>query len=616
MHTVSVIALTSVFTGEIIDARAEGPVLILEGQIGFLSGDEQPWAAIVPGSTQRVRPDTLFEGTIGYIAPATDLIPSASSQWDVGVFARFGVSNEETDGGLAYVFYNVIGGNYATFYTAGGVEHQEEHAIVDFEARRDVGLGSDPNVKFTGIVGARFGYLNANTDTNFVFLPAPAFSLNENRETQFIGVGPSVGFEASRILSENITFDIGVDASVLFGRRNTSAVTNGGLFFVSNSFHDSEFDFVTMLEGRLGFTFSAPNSPATLGVGIEGRAWLNAYDQSTTVSLTPPTFPGSENADRFQINPYLRLNIPLGANREPQSFAASPNSAVNPVEVESRFGPIDTVFEVELQGAYADRGGDALNQAAVNTENESFGMGSIGLLASTPVATNWILQLEADGETTFNGSGSDDNYESGYTIASHLAYTNGEFLLGVFGGAGQVEVESAATVNQDADHWFVGGEGRILGQSGAFSVQAGFLDTSADNPEVLSDSIFGRLAGQVFFNEGKTLVEADITYLSGEQDPDSGIGPDPVELISWGVELEHQVENLWPDRQTSVFVAYRNTIIQEQNTALASDDLDDNIIEAGLRIRFGPDSLAKREHDTAPGLPKFHRLIGSVPAVD
>ncbi|MEM9279121.1 MAG: Lpg1974 family pore-forming outer membrane protein [Pseudomonadota bacterium] len=617
MKTVSAIALAT-HAGFPEKAMAEEPVLILEGQAGWISGDDQVWAVRFPPApfqTRDVSPDTVYEGTIGIITPAQNLLPNSSSNWNVGVFARFGRTNEESAGGLGYYYYNVLGGNISTYYSVGRVEHQETHAFVDFEARRDVGLGSGQQGSLTTIIGASFGYLNAQTDTEFVYLPNPVpFTLNERRETEFIGAGPRVGFERRVPLRENIAFDLAGSAAVLFGRRTTSTITEGGVPFIGNQLHQDELDFVSMLSGRVGFTFVSPTSPASLSIGVEGRAWLNAFDQGTNVSGPPQL--GDTSADRFQVNPYIRLTVPLGEKGTTLAFAPTAENAAEPVNPDSRFGVVEPVAELEVRGGFMDRGGDAINQFGIVTEDEEFGTAGVGFLLSTPVANNWMIQLEGDAETRLDDDGTSDNFDSGYSFASHLAFTNGNFLLGAFGGAGSVDIESGGTVNQDADLWFYGAQGRLLGEYGSILAQAGVFDTSADNPETISDGHFARLGGQLFLPDKQAVINADVTYLGGAQDPDGAIGPDSIDLVSWGLELEGQLSDDFNGSVVSYFAGYRNILITEDNAATSDDSISDNLFEGGIRIKFGASGLLQSQHSTAPKAPKFHRLLGAVAAVD
>lgn len=621
LKTVSTIALFS-YAGFSQPVHAEDSLLILEGQIGRSFGDDQVWTFFSPGPfvaappfTRDVAPDTTYEGTVGIITPAPDLLPRSNAVWNVGVFARFGSTGEASEAVFGNYYYNVLGGSFPTYYTAGRVEHQETHAFVDFEARQDVGLGSDQQGSLTTFIGASFGYLNAQTDTEFVFLPNPVpYTLNEKRETEFIGVGPRIGFERKIPLNEFTTFDLGGSASILFGRRNTSTVTNGGLPFVSNQLHQSSYDFVSLFAGRIGFTFSMPTSPATLGIGVEGRAWLNAFDQGTNV-LGPPQL-GDRGADRFQINPYVRLTIPLGENSNAFAFAPATKLAADAIDVEDSLGSIGPVTELELRGGFLDRDGDAINQTGGNSEDEEFGLAGIGFMASTPIADNWIMQIEGDGELRLTDDGTEDNFDSGYTIASQLAFTNGQLLLGVLGGAGQVDVQSGGTVNKDADLWFVGAQGKLSGKTGSIHAQAGVFDTSADNPETISDGHFARLGGELYFPDMQTVLSADLTYLAGAQDPDGFIGPDSVDLVSWGLEIEGKLSDDFNGNAVSYFAGYRNILITEDNSATSDESISDNLFEAGIRIKFGAPDFISQKRSSAPKVPKFHRLLGAVPAVD
>ncbi|MEX3010087.1 Lpg1974 family pore-forming outer membrane protein [Hoeflea sp. TYP-13] len=591
--------------------------LILELNGGAIWGDSQPWAVVAPsytpyGDLQKIRPDYYLGGLIGVIAPMNKITPEFGSEWDVGFFARLGISDEQSEGGLASYFYNILGGNYPTYYTAGSATHRETHAIVDFEARRDVGLGSQNGGKTTLKAGLRFGYFNAETDTQFVYLPSPSFTLTDTRRSRFIGAGPRIGLESVIPVAPNVTFDLAGAGALLFGIKDTSVTTAGALGGISGSSSSNVFDVVPMLEASAALSFRSDSMPGILSVGVRTEAWFGAYNQTTAIT-------GDDDANRYIISPFARLTMPIGSAED---VVPSTSNFVRGRAPASDSGP---VFEMEGWGGYLWRNGNAINQSGSPfTEIDDYPMAGGGTLLALPVGSNWLVQLEADGESTFNNAGfgfglapADDTYSGGYTGGGHLSYTHGNFLIGGFAGAGQVFFNDASILSQDADFWLAGGEARYLTEYGSLALQVGYLDISADNSETLSNAAFVRVAGQKFFNRGQTMLQAGFGYASGDQDAD-----DPpinsTDVLSWDVTLEHQLVALSGDNTAaSVFVSYQGLQVNEDSTSGGTDRVTDQGIYAGLKFRLGAsETLYEREMSTAPGLPNAHRWLGAVPAVD
>ena len=143
------------------------------------------------------------------------------------------------------------------------------------------------------------------------------------------------------------------------------------------------------------------------------------------------------------------------------------------------------------------------------------------------------------------------------------------------------------------------------------------LNTDSLDQETIDDAIFAKATGQLFFNEGRTLVQGDIVYVDALQDlDDAPNGADPVTIISWGAEVEQQVDLNFGDATTALFASYRSLRIEEHANNGLLESITDNSVKAGLRIRFGAGSSHERAAQSAPGLPDFVRWIGSSPALD
>ncbi|WP_419910147.1 hypothetical protein [Hoeflea sp.] len=305
------------------------------------------------------------------------------------------------------------------------------------------------------------------------------------------------------------------------------------------------------------------------------------------------------------------------------ALATTSAGAADPAELPTR--DLATVFEVNAWGGYLWRGGDAINSSGgAPNEIEDFPLFGGGALFAVPVLDTWLAQLEFEGEGAFdndnvNGVPADDTYSGGYTGAGQFAFTHNHFLMGVFAGAGETFFHETTT-DHDVTQWIAGGQARVLNERGSLALQLGYFDTHADsgNMETLSDTIFVRAVGQVFFNNGQTMLEGAVAYADGTQDEDDAPFSNSTDMWAWEIVLEHQLAMLSGDNSAaSVFVSYEGVQVNEDSTSGSTDSLVDQGIYAGLKFRLGgQQSLYEREMSTAPGLPKVHRWLGAVPAVD
>ena len=143
-------------------AAAEDARLIFEARGGWLTGDEQPWVEVDPDDFRNIGASSLFGGTIGIVAPAGELF-NGFNGWDVGLFARLGLSNEANEAIGPDILIQVIGIDQSPF-AFGQVEHREHQAVIDLEARRPVSLLQDHGAETTLKLGARFAYFGAETE--------------------------------------------------------------------------------------------------------------------------------------------------------------------------------------------------------------------------------------------------------------------------------------------------------------------------------------------------------------------------------------------------------------------------------------------------------------------
>ncbi len=313
-NTASAIAVAVLLGLQPLSADAEdGGSMYFEFSYGKPQGNDVPWAEAFPAANVvSVFPSQSYEFGFGLIHDAPASWSAGGTDWDVGLFARFGATNRETESGLASPYFNVIGGNYATFYTFGRVEHRETHAIIDFEARRDLGFGGDSGIDATIGLGGRFAHFNASTSTEFIYLPLPAFTMREERDLTFTGIGPRVSLDLSAPIADKVSLDFSGGASLLFGSRKVDISAVGGLPFVSNTVSTNVSATVPTLDASLAvsFGFDQPVEGGKLSIGVAGDAWYGIYDTRNTVSITASSF-GEADADRYNWRAFMRYTIPF-----------------------------------------------------------------------------------------------------------------------------------------------------------------------------------------------------------------------------------------------------------------------------------------------------------------
>lgn len=277
---------------------------MLEFGYDIYAGDEQGWTEI-PGQVVRdIEPDDGLQGAVGLVTPWKD------SAYDIGIFARFGGSFDEDDSQVAAtgVPFNILGGATYSGFAAATVDHDEKHIIVDFEARRDIGMGGGIDV--TGTAGFRFAYFDAETDTNFV--SGTVASLTEERNSTFIGFGPKLGFDGTMPVSGNLQFDFSGNASVLFGDRERRVEATGTGAAVSFTDDDNSFRVVPTLGGTVGLSFMPENMGGMkFTVGFRAEAYFNVYDQRVKFDPGGGNGRGDRNAHRIHFGPFARISIPL-----------------------------------------------------------------------------------------------------------------------------------------------------------------------------------------------------------------------------------------------------------------------------------------------------------------
>lgn len=280
--------------------------------------------------------------------------------------------------------------------------------------------------------------------------------------------------------------------------------------------------------------------------------------------------------------------------------------AADPVTVAERA----LILEMDLWGGYLWRDGNAIG----DDEVDDFPLFGGGALAGIPLGESGLLQIEFDGEGSFYGDNGDvdDTYAGSLTTGAHLAWINESYLLGIFGGVGKTfNVDDDDEDDQNATHYFAGLEGKMNFDMASLALQGGYIGSDSDDAEHFDDALFVRGIGQIFFNDGRTMLQGDVAYANGTQDYDaSSADQDDLDLYAWGAELEHAPDMDIGGGALSLFAAYEGLHLVE------NEKLTDHTVRIGFKIRFGATTPQEREMATAPDLPNVGRWLGATPAVD
>lgn len=267
------------------------------------------------------------------------------------------------------------------------------------------------------------------------------------------------------------------------------------------------------------------------------------------------------------------------------------------------------IMEMDVWGGYLARTGD---DVIGDDEDDGLPMLGAGGMIALPLGRTGLVQIEVDGESAFHDDGlDDDTYEGGLTGGGHLAWTNERILLGAFGGGGRVW-----TTDEEGPTYFGGIEGKVNFASAALGVQVGYIGADSEDGELFTDAYLVRGIGQVFFNDGRTMLQGDVAYANGTQDFDEGVDEDELDVYAWGIEVEHAPDIRFASGALSIFGAYEGLHLVEDSDGGSADKLTDHTFRAGLKLRFGATTPQERHRATAFDLPNIARWQGATPAVD
>lgn len=235
------------------------------------------------------------------------------------------------------------------YHLNASAANRESHAVLDFQAGKDVGLGlfSSPGSS-TLSLGVRFAQFASKRSANLNGVPdfyqhgsnifkyggiktsnhryiATAQSANS-----FEGVGPSLSWEGSQALlgksnSDDVTVDWGINAAVLFGRQKIRGETSqtglhykslhgvteyfGTMFYtgLADSYHHhtnirrARNVVVPNLGGFAGFSLRFPNAKVSLGYRVD--YFFGAMDAGLTTRKT---------YDRSFYGPFASISVGFG----------------------------------------------------------------------------------------------------------------------------------------------------------------------------------------------------------------------------------------------------------------------------------------------------------------
>lgn len=166
-------------------------------------------------------------------------------------------------------------------YQSTAARNGESHMILDFQAGRDVGLGTFGSNEHSKVsFGVRYAQFNSEINATIHYQPTntfrnyPEWSGSLAAERKFIGVGPSLSWDVSTGLigdaaGGGISLDWGVNGAVLFGRQsvrgyrqtNEPAVS----YYNSHPLNRDKQVVVPNLGGFAGVSWRYPNAKVSLG---------------------------------------------------------------------------------------------------------------------------------------------------------------------------------------------------------------------------------------------------------------------------------------------------------------------------------------------------------------
>ena len=245
LTTVSAIALLTVVSAKAVAAEnTDGhPTLWIElgGQFDQLNAGASGWVPpVTPPPFPPVTslplghpvPNSIGSAPkIGWDTTAEVSFRPENSDWNFAAAVSYGRSSKKGSSHDQNYQPGPQPGKYASagfFNTRTGTH--ESHAVIDFEAGQDLGLGMFGLHSLSSLdLGVRYAQFNSTANSYATSGPArPKYAaINDEAHMQrrFTGAGPSISFNSSDpitgSLGEGLSVDWGANAAVLFGRQKT-----------------------------------------------------------------------------------------------------------------------------------------------------------------------------------------------------------------------------------------------------------------------------------------------------------------------------------------------------------------------------------------------------------
>jgi hypothetical protein len=308
LATVSGIALLG-FAYETDQARATDSASLwieLGGQFAQNESDQEAFLPPFLLTTPRppfdaASPAELEKGApSGWAGTAKIAFEPAGTDWVFSVGVRYGTNGRNNTRNQKTA--QLSAGGFQAFYEAYqniAARETKSHAILDFQAGKDVGLGrfgSGGSSVFS--VGLRYAQFNSRSLVGIQSQPtniAPAYGSYHKfnailaAKRKFTGIGPSLSWDASAGLigdssAGNISLDWGVNGALLFGRQRAQVHHQTGdvLHVPYTPTHSSDFVPIPVYQhsaspdrskqvtvpnfgGFAGVSWRYPNAKVTLG---------------------------------------------------------------------------------------------------------------------------------------------------------------------------------------------------------------------------------------------------------------------------------------------------------------------------------------------------------------
>ena len=359
--------LSTLYEACAIETNADRPTVWIElgGNLERLSGGQQAFSPpfspaldadhFVPFSTIQSAPRFSVggQGRLSFAPKSTKWLFSASVRY--GRSNRAGQQHEETQPASPILFYSIPAFDFylrravppkAKKFISAASQDAENHAVVDFQVGRDVGVGMigahgvsefDLGIRFAQFTSKSVGTINANPDFGVTYFHRTRFgsypgngetpeqkwhlvASQDNATRNFRGIGPSVAWDQSIAFVGDtsdglVTLDWGANAALLFGRQKTKVHHQTSEHYVSanqtaggpmpvyqRSYNPMRVRSVIVpnIGGFAGFSFKFPN--AKLSLGYRADFFFSAIDGGIDTRKT---------YDRSFYGPFATISVGL-----------------------------------------------------------------------------------------------------------------------------------------------------------------------------------------------------------------------------------------------------------------------------------------------------------------